>query len=81
MEIEIKLDDIHGNNLNVKVNKIEFQKMLFLYNALNEGWTVKKKNETYVFIKNHEDKKEIFLESYLSKFISENFDINKILLQ
>ena len=80
MEIEIKLDDNHGNKLNVNINKITFQKMLFLYNALNEGWTIKKKEECYVFVKNHEDKKEIFLESYLSTFISENFDINKILL-
>lgn len=80
MEIEFKLDDGNGNRLDVKLDKIKFQKMLFLYNALNEGWTVNKKDESYIFIKNHEDKKEIMLESYLSTFISQNFDINKILV-
>ena len=80
MEIEFKLDDGNGNRLDVKLDKIKFQKMLFLYNALNEGWTVNKKDESYIFVKNHEDKKEIMLESYLSTFISQNFDINKILV-
>ncbi len=81
MEIELKLEDLNGNKLDFKVDKIQFQKMIFLYNALNEGWTIKKKQESYVFVKNHENKKEIMLESYLSTFISENFDINKILIQ
>ncbi len=79
MEIEFKLDDGNGNRLDVKLDKIKFQKMLFLYNALNEGWTVNKKKESYIFVKNHEDKKEIMLEGYLATFISQNFDINKIL--
>jgi len=30
-------------------------------------------------LKNHEGKKEIFLESYLSTFMNDNLDINKIL--
>jgi hypothetical protein len=32
-----------------------------------------------VFSKNHEGKKEIFLDSYLQKFMKSNMDINKIL--
>ena len=33
----------------------------FLYNALEDGWTItKNENNYYVFIKKHEGKKEVF---------------------
>ena len=53
--------------------------MLLLYNALEEGWAVEKKKETYVFNKKHEGKKEILLDSYLQTFMQSNMDINKLL--
>jgi hypothetical protein len=53
--------------------------MVFLYNALENGWSIKKRNDSYIFTKNHEGKKEIFEESYLSIFMKDNADINKIL--
>ena len=40
---------------------------------------LKKKGKQYVFTKNHEGKKEVYLDSYLQKFIQNNFNINKIL--
>jgi len=63
---------------NIHVNVIQLQKMAFLYNALEDGWKIKKKNDYYVFTKNHENKKEIYLDSYLKRFMVENMDINKI---
>lgn len=60
----------------VEIDKICFQKMSFIYNALQDGWTVKKKDDNYIFTKKHENKKEIYLDEYLSNFISkhsENF--------
>jgi hypothetical protein len=75
MEIEINI----GNEQCKEINKIKFKKMLFLYNALNNGWTIKKRNESYIFTKNHEGKKEIFNDSYLSIFMKDNMDINTIL--
>jgi len=39
---------------------------------------VKKRNESYVFTKNHENKKEIYDDSYLLKFMKSNLDLNKI---
>jgi hypothetical protein len=54
------------------------QKMIFLYNALDKGWTIKKKRSAYVFTKNHEGKKEVMLEDYLKRFMMDNLDINKI---
>ena len=62
-----------------KIDIIKLHKMAFIYNALEEGWSVTKKQEAYVFSKNHEGKKEIFLDSYLQKFMKSNMDINKIL--
>ena len=35
----------------------------------------------YIFTKNHEGKKEVFLDNYLKKFLETNFDINKIINQ
>ena len=52
--------------------------MAFVYNALQSGWTVNKKDNTYVFTKKHEGKKEIYLDTYLKSFVEKNMDINKI---
>jgi hypothetical protein len=75
MEIEINV----GNEQSKEIDKIKFKKMLFLYNAINNGWTIKKRNDSYIFTKNHEGKKEIFNDSYLSIFMKDNMDINNIL--
>lgn len=65
---------------NIEINHLHFQKLMFLYNALENGWTIKKKNDSYTFIKNHENKKEVFLESYLLNFIKKNLDVNTLLI-
>ena len=57
MNLTINLD---LDNENFKIDSIKFQKMLLLYNALEEGWSIKKSNESYIFKKNHEGKKEIY---------------------
>jgi len=64
---------------NLKLEPIKFQKMLLLFNTIEDGWTVKKKNNTYIFTKNHENKKEILDESYLLKFMNANLNLNKII--
>ena len=53
--------------------------MMYLYNSINDGWTIKKRNDSYIFSKNHEGKREIFQDSYLMSFMKNNMDINKIL--
>lgn len=75
MDIEIKIE----NEQSLEIDKIKFQKMIFLFNALDNGWSIKKRKDSYIFTKNHEGKKEIFDESYLSIFMKDNFDINKLL--
>ena len=71
--------DIISNTNDVKnFNYLTIQKMALIYNALEDGWTVKKKANKYIFIKNHRGKKEVYLDDYLKKFMTENLDINKI---
>ena len=70
--------DINIDRSNMKIDCIMLQKMIFLYNALEKGWSIKKKNNAYVFTKNHEGKKEVMLENYLKRFMLENLDISKI---
>jgi hypothetical protein len=68
------------NVMDIEIDKIKFQKMVFLFNALDNGWSIKKRNKTYIFTKNHEGKKEVFDESFLANFMKDNIDINKLLL-
>ena len=80
MDIKINIESLKDlENNNYKIDNIKFQKMVLLYNALDEGWSVKKRNNSYIFIKNHEGKKEIISDTYLQRFMKSNFDINKIL--
>ena len=46
--------------------------MAFIYNSLEQGWSVKKRDGNYIFQKAHNGKKEIFQDDYLEKFILEN---------
>jgi len=62
---------------NIQVDKKTFTKMNFLYNAINEGWTVTKQKNKYVFIKRHDGRKEVFSENFLDTFVQTNLVINK----
>ena len=57
----------------------DVQKMLFIFNALNDGWTVKKiDNDKFEFLKDKEKiKKEIILEECIKKYIKYNINIEK----
>lgn len=80
MDIRINLDSLKDlENSNFKIDAIKFQKMLLLYNSIEQGWSVKKHNESYIFSKKHEGKKEILEDTYLLKFMKTNLDFNKII--
>jgi len=51
----------------------QFQKMMFIMNSLDQGWSVKKSNDSYIFTKKHENRREIFQENYLEDFLLSNF--------
>ena len=78
MDIKINLDSLKDLE-NLKVDVIKFQKMLLLFNSIEQGWSVKKRDDSYVFTKSHEGKKEVLEESYLKKFMNTNLDLNKII--
>jgi hypothetical protein len=79
MDIKINLETLKDlENENLKVDVIKFQKMLLLFNSIEQGWSVKKRNDSYVFTKNHEGKKEVLEDTYLMKFMKTNLDFNKI---
>ena len=61
----------------IKINAIQFQKMIFLYNTLEDGWSIKKSKDSYIFSKKHEGKKEILQEDYLLRFMKTNIDFSK----
>lgn len=53
----------------------QLQKMIFIMNALNDGWSVKKSQDKYIFSKKHENKVEVFQEEYLATFILQNMQL------
>jgi len=73
------MEDVNRNsfNLNSNINYNVIQKMVFLCNALNDGWSIKKiNNNKYEFIKNKDKliKKEIDIE----EFIKNNLNIENL---
>jgi hypothetical protein len=61
------------------IDYTEIQKMILIFNALNDGWSVKKIDiDKFEFIKDNEHiKKEVILEDYIKKYIKYNIT-NKI---
>ena len=57
----------------LKVDKPRVQKMIFIMNALEQGWSVKKTDDSYVFMKKHENRREVFQENYLTVDLSFHF--------
>ena len=66
-----------GDERNIDYKDI--QKMIFIFNALNDGWSVRKiEDDKFEFIKNNEKiQKEIILEDCIKKFIKYNITTNK----
>jgi len=58
---------------------IELQKMLFIYNAINDGWTVRKLDDgRYEFQKQRiKTTSDVCMDNYLEKFISYYMKIDK----
>lgn len=58
---------------------LTMQKMVFIYNAVLHGWTVRMLDTNkFEFTKGIVDKREVNLEDYLRKFIEYNFNIENI---
>lgn len=68
---------MNSNIQPIDSNRKKVQKMLFIYNALENGWMVRKTNDAYVFSKKHENKREVFDINYLEQFLDSVIDIRK----
>jgi len=76
MDLQIIFNN-EGVVTKLDIDNLEIQKMLFLYNALEDGWKIEKDNNSYLFKKKHEEKKEYFSDSYLKDFIKTHFNFIK----
>jgi hypothetical protein len=56
-----------------QLTKSQYKRMIFIQNALEQGWSVKKSQDSYIFTKKHENRREIFQENYLETFLVSNF--------
>ena len=58
----------------LRLDQKNLYKMYFIFNAILEGWTVRKiNNNKFEFINKIEKcKKEIYLENYVNTFVTEN---------
>jgi hypothetical protein len=76
MELQIILNE--GNVVTkLNIDNIKIQKMMFIFNALEDGWIIEKTNESYIFRKKHEEKREFFSDSYLKEFIKNHIGFFK----
>ena len=53
----------------MEVTQKKLAKMLFIYNALNDGYTATKKDDSYVFTKDKSKVKSVYKPDFLQKFI------------
>jgi hypothetical protein len=66
-ECKINISTPSSINMSIKT----YKKMLFIMNAIEEGWKVYRENDSYIFTKKHEGKKEVFSENYLETFVTD----------
>ena len=69
--------DLSLKDLNLSSKEIH--KIIFLYNALQDGWTIKKRDEKYIFTKHNNKDKEVYMDNFLEKFIIKNFNLDKFI--
>ena len=51
------------------MDRRRFRRMLFLSSAVEDGWSVRKREDTYIFSKKHEGRREVFMDAYLDEFV------------
>ena len=68
-------------NKKVYTEKKLFSKMVFIMNALEQGWKVKKirnKDNKYVFYKKIDDATDVKNESFLELFVNDNMSAENL---
>jgi hypothetical protein len=57
-------NSIHSSN--------ETNKLIFIYNAIEKGWSVRKKGKVYIFSRKHNNDCKYLKSSYIYEFIKSN---------
>tara|TARA_B110001450_G_scaffold227685_1_gene227200 strand:- start:556 stop:762 length:207 start_codon:yes stop_codon:yes gene_type:complete len=57
-------------------NNKDLSKMCFIFNAIEDGWHVKKNKNSYIFSKHKSKEKQVFTEDFLNKFITKYFNLD-----
>ena len=65
-------DNIDFNNL----NKLTRQKMIFIYNSIENGWSITKCDDKYIFCKKHHNNPDVITEQFVKTFIEQNIYVN-----
>lgn len=72
--------------MNCKIDNIEFnitekkmKQMIFIFNAIENGWVVKKQGERFFFNKKHEGRSEIYNDAFIDTFINKNADLTQFI--
>lgn len=60
----------------LQIDRKQFRKMLFLSNAIDDGWSVRRRDDTYTFAKKHEGRREVFADAYLDDFVRTHSDVD-----
>ena len=64
---------IDNGKMNINIEqKNDIYLMIFLMNTLENGWSIRKKDEKYVFRKKHDRHTEIYSDEYLVNFLKLN---------
>lgn len=56
----------------------KIQKMLFIYKALHDGWTVKMTEKNMFEFKKNKENQQFNLDTYLHDFIEKNLDVHNV---
>ena len=67
------MENIKSENIKDK----EYYKMKFIFNAIEQGWSVRKKDNLYIFKTKHNNKEEVFNEYYLEEFVMKNMNLKE----
>lgn len=63
---------------NISPEVIHFQKMLFVFNAVLSGWTVKMVDDNTFEFKKDRENQEVNLDNYLKTFVTQNLSVDNI---
>lgn len=67
------------DDISLQVPAKTLKQMIFIANALENGWTVRKAGRSYVFTDRLEGRSEVYEAGFLDAFVRENTDMRAFL--